>query len=326
MKRRPLIAGALAALADPGSVLAQAPAGKVWRIGVLSLSVPPEPLMRPWIAQILAPLGYVAGRNLHIDFKFAQHNVQALPKFAAELVDARPDLLIGLLIREGLALKRATTTIPIVMMYATTPVELGLVESLARPGGNITGTASVSPELYAKTFQILRELNPQTKHVALVSDGDFPGMDHYVKQGESAASLLGIRTSTLTVRSAAEIDSALLELLRDRPNAIIVGMAGMFIEHYCKVIEFAARHKLPALYGTRQPVLDGGLISYSPNFSAMSQRNAWMIDKIFKGAKPSDIPMEEPAAFRLSINMQTARAMGLAIPPIILLRADEVIE
>ncbi len=226
LHRRPLVLSSLAALATPGAVLAQPAPGKVWRIGVLSLSIPAEPVMLPWIVQMLAPLGYELGRNLRIDYKFAQGKVEALPKLAAELIDAKPDLLIGLLISDGLALKQATTTIPIVMMYATMPVELGLIKSLANPGGNVTGTASVSPDLWAKTFQIMRELIPQTTHVAYFYDPDFPGIAFYQRQVEHAGRSLGIRLSNYPVRTVADIDSALSNLLRDRPHAINVGGTG----------------------------------------------------------------------------------------------------
>ncbi len=312
-------------LGAPLLVLAQT-AGKVWRIGVLSLSVPVGPTMPPLFVDALAPLGYWVGRNLHIDYEYAQGKPELLSKLAAKLVETKPDLLIGLLISDGLALKRFTTTIPVVMMYATMPVELGLIKSLASPGGNITGTTSVSPDLWAKTFQILRELVPQTSHVAMIFDPDFPGIGNYLRQNNVVAKSLRIRLSNFPVRTVADLDSALAKLLIDRPNAVNVGMAGMLIEHVGGIIEFAARHKLPAHYSIDQPVLRGGLLSYSADFFAMAKRDAWMIDKIFKGAQPGDILMEEPARFRLVINLKTAKAMGLVIPQIVLLQATDFIE
>ena len=325
LHRRPLVLSSLAALATPGAVLAQAPPGKVWRLGVLSESVPVEPL-RGYLARFLSVVGYVEGRNLAMDIKYAQSRPELLPGLAAELLAAKPDLLIGLLNREIIALKQATTTVPIIMMFASMPVELGLIASLARPGGNITGTSSTPPEMAGKMLQVLRETVPRMSHLASLWDPDYPGMAHYERYANQAVKLLGLRNTRLPVRGVADIDAAIAHMERDRPDAISVASTGVLIDHVSKVIEFAARQKLPVMYSVRQSVLRGGLMSYTPDFPAMAQRNAWMIDKIFKGAKPSDIPVEEPARFQFIINMKTAKAMGLVIPPIVLLQATELIE
>lgn len=326
LQRRPMVLSGLAALAAPGAMLAQQPApGKVWRIGVLSESAPAEP-MRGYLARYLSEVGYVEGRNLTMDIKYAQSKPDLLAALAAELLAAKPDLLIGLLNREIIALKKATATVPIIMMFAALPVELGLIASLARPGGNITGTSSTPPEMAGKMLQVLRETVPRMSRLASLFDPDYPGMAHYGRYGNQAVSLLGLRNTDLHVRSVADIDAAIAHMERDRPDAISVGSTGVLIDHVGKVIEFAARHKVPAMYSIRDSVMKGGLMTYTPDFPAMAQRNAWMIDKIFKGAKPSDIPVEEPARFELVLNMKTAKAMGLVIPPIVMLQATQVIE
>lgn len=325
LQRRPMVLSGLATLVAPGAILAQPAPGKVWRIGVLSESTPAEP-MRAYLARFLSPVGYVEGRNLVMDIKYAQSRPELLPGLAAELLAAKPDLLIGLLNREIIALKQATTTVPIIMMFAAMPVELGLIVSLARPGANITGTTSSPAEMAGKMLQILRETAPRMSHLASLWDPDYPGMAYYERYFDRAVTAFGLRNTRLAIRGVADLDAAIAHMARDRPDAISVGSTGVLLDHVGKVIEFASRHRLPVMYGVRDSVLRGGLMTYTPDFPAMAQRNASMIDKIFKGAKPSDIPVEEPVRFRLVINMKTAKAMGLVIPPIVLLQATELIE
>lgn len=303
-------------------VLGQTPQ-RVYRIGVLSESVP---LGRLAVLRLLPELGYVEGRNLVIDYKFAEGRVDLLPSLAAELVAAKPDLILGLLNREVEALKRATSTIPIVMLFVTAPDQTGLVASLARPGGNITGTTTNAPELAGKMTQILRDTLPGMSRLTWLNDPDYPGMALYMKSTEQAARAMGLRLAFLAVRTSADLDAAFLNLERNRPDAIGIATAGALLDGLGRIVEFAARHKMPALYSIEAPVLNGGLMSYAADFGAMGQRNAAMIDKIFKGIKPSDIPVEEPAKFLLTINMKTARALGLTIPQSVLLQATKVIE
>ena len=324
LQRRPVILGGLAALATPGALLAQQSApGKVWRIGVLSLAFPKEPWPF-WSA--LAKMGYAEGHNLQIDFRFAQGKAELLPGLAAELVAAKPDLLIGPLNSETAALKRATSTIPIVMIYVSAPVESGLIGSLANPGGNLTGTTTVTFEVAGKMISLLRETVPRMSRLVGLDDPDYPGMDSYVKSAMQAATALGLRLTRLPVRSVADLDAALAIMERERPDGLSVAMTGVLAQHARRIIEFAARHKLPAHYSIAPPVYAGGLMSYGQDINAVHDRVAWMIDKIFKGAKPNDIPVEEPARFKFIINMKTAKAMGLTIPPTVLLQATELIE
>lgn len=303
-------------------VLGQTPQ-RVYRIGVLSESVPRGHL---GVLRLLPELGYVEGRNLVIDYKYAEGRVDLLPSLAVELVAAKPDLIIGLLNREVEVLKRATTTIPIVMLFVTAPDQTGLVASLARRGGNITGTTTNAPEMAGKMSQILRDTLPGMSRLTWLSDPDYPGMALYMRSTEQAARAMGLRLAFLAVRTIADLDAAFLNLERNRPDAIGIATAGAVLDGLGRIVEFAARHKMPALYSIESPVRNGGLMSYAADFGAMAQRNAAMIDKIFKGIKPSDIPVEEPAKFRLTINIKSARAMGLTIPQSMLLQATEVIE
>lgn len=282
--------------------------------------------MQQTIVRMLAPFGYEPGRNLIIDYQFAQGRADQLPALAAQLLAAKPDLLIGLLNDEIKELKQATTTIPIVMMYVAAPVETGLITSLARPGGNLTGTTTSTFEGAGKMMQVFKETVSSMSRVSWLADPDFPGMDQYGKHVEQVGDALGVRVTRIAVRTAADLDATLGAMERQRPDGIMVAMTGAAYLQVRRIIDYAARHKIPALYSIEPPVLLGGLMCYAPDFRVMAGQNGWQIDKILKGAKPSEIPVEEPAKFRLVLNMKTARAMGLVIPTSMLLRADEVIQ
>ena len=291
-------------------------------MGVLSLSIRDL----NFLFSVLARRGYKVGGNLIVDYKFAQGQVERLPALAAELVAAKPDLLLGPLNVDVEALKRATQTIPIVMMFAWGPVESGLVASLARPGGNITGTTTNSFEATGKMTQVLLEAVPGMSSLQWLSDPDYPGMSLARTYGSRAGASMRVKVIHVDVRTVADLDGALADLRRNRPDALGVATTGPLLESVKRVIEVAAQLRLPTLYSTSGPVLIGGLMSYGPDFSAVRERIAAMIDKILKGTKPSDIPVEEPAKLQLTINMKTARAMGLVIPQIVLLQATELIE
>ena len=270
--------------------------------------------------------GYVEGRDFVVDYKYAQGDRSRLPILAAELVANKPDVILGMLNPEIAALKAATSTIPIVMLYASGPVEMGFVSSLARPGGNITGTTTSVPEMAGKMVQLLRETVPAMMRLTWFNDLSYPGMEQYAKSFADAVARYGLVLQVRDVRSRAQFDVALASLEHERPDAMGVSMVGVIGERYARVVEVAARLHIPALYSIRQPVVDGGLMSYAPDFRAMAERNAWQIDRIFKGARPGDIPVEEPARFLLTINLKTAKALGIAIPQSLLLQADEVIQ
>jgi putative ABC transport system substrate-binding protein len=312
----------MALMAMPGAVFSQR-AGKVWRVGVLAHF---DEGPRFLIPRALSELGYETGRNVVFDFQSAHGNAELMPAMVAKLLAAKPDLLIGTNNREVKALKDATSTIPIVAMYVVAPVESGLVSSLARPGGNITGTTINAPESAGKRIQILHETVPRMSRVAWLNEPDFPGFNLYTESVHQAMATLRLTGVDLAVRTIADLDAALGSLERNRPHAISVAGTGVLLDQTARIIEFAARHKLPAIYSAPAAVGQGGLMNYTANVSALAGRNAWMIDKIFKGARPSEIPMEEPAKFQLRINLKTAKAMGLAIPQGVLLQATELIE
>jgi putative ABC transport system substrate-binding protein len=322
MKRRQVVVAGAATIGGSARLWAQPNSGKIWRIGILSESWPRDPLT----TYFMTSAGYVEGRDFVIDFKHAEGRRERLPTLAMELVAAKPDVIVGFLNPEIIALKRATNTIPIVMMYASAPVELGIVDSLARPGGNITGTTTNHPESAGKMMQILRDSVPGIKRLFWLTDLSYPGISVYHKIIEEAAVALGLNIQLKDARTREEMDALLVAMERDRPDGIAVAMVGVVGERYQRIIDVAARLRIPALYSIRQPVVDGGLMSYTANFATMAQRNGWMIDRIFKGTKPSDIPVEEPAKYLLSINMKTARALGLTIPQKVLLSANELIE
>lgn len=321
--RRAVVAAAVSLVALRGA-WAQQP-GRVWRIGLLLNEIPAQAVLA-LLAPPLAELGYAQGRDYTLQVRSAQGHSDRLDALARELLAAKVDLIVAPLNAEIAAARRASATVPIVMMFAVAPVETGLIASLARPGGNVTGTATNAPELAGKMIEVLRDAVPGLRRLALLAEPDFPGMNLYMQQSERAAAAIGLQARFHPVRTADELPEVLERLARDRPDAMLVSMTGPMVAGSAKVVAFAAAQRLPALYSTRGPVTQGGLMSYSADFAAMARRNAAMIDRIFKGGKPADIPVEEPARFLLIINLRAARALGLAIPRLLLQRADEVIE
>ena len=297
--------------------------GETFAIGVPGIhrAAPAEFVLR----NACASLGYEEGRNLIVDYRFAEGQQDRLPGLAADLVANKVDLIVAVTNPEILAAKRATTTIPIVMMYSSTPVETGLVASLARPGGNVTGTTIQGPETAGKILEVLHDAVPRAKRVALLFEPEFPGMQFYLRATERAAEAMGIRLTLLPGRSLAELETAFAVIARERPDALYVAMTGAIATHRARVIEFAARERVPAIYTGKLPVTEGGLMAYSQDFGPLVRRTAAIIDRILKGAKPADLPVEQPTNFELIINMKTANALGLTIPQSLLLRADEVI-
>ncbi|SDJ75039.1 putative ABC transport system substrate-binding protein [Bradyrhizobium sp. Rc2d] len=267
--------------------------------------------------------GWIEGKNLIIDYRYFEGHPERIPALAAELVALKPDLLIGSNPQAAVALKSATTTIPIVFVAVFDPVELGLVQSLSRPGGNITGLATYAPgDWVAKRI----ELVPSAAKIAILVNPGNP-MHKLVLANEvpSTASKLGVALPIVETTTAEELDSAFASATTQRADAMIVfGDTLTFVEAP-RVIALAAKHHLPAVYLFRQ-FADGGLIAYGPDVADLFRRAAGYVDKILKGVKPSDLPVEQPTKFELVINMKTAKALGLTVPPSLLIRADEVIE
>jgi putative ABC transport system substrate-binding protein len=322
IRRRPLIVAGMAAWAAPAVSTAQ-PAARVWRIGALLHGIRFERLR---VRTLLGEVGLEEGRNLQWEVRSTQGQEDRLDALAAELVAAKVDLIVAPSNPEALAAKRATQAIPIVMMYASAPVETGLVASLARPGGNVTGTTTNAPELAGKMVEVMRDLLPRMARIAFLNEPDYPGMPMYQRSADRAAEAMGIKAETLHVRSPADLDAALRNPERRRPDALLVATTGLIVAQYRRILEFTAAQKLPAIWSASFPVPDGGLVAYSPNVVALARRNAAMIDRIFKGTRPADIPVEEPAEFELVLNAKTAKVLGLTIPSSILMRASTVIE
>lgn len=312
-----------------GGALAGAPIGpwaqggaKVWRVGVLLHTLRFERLL---LRQVLGEVGLEEGRNLQYEVRSAQGKPDRLDALAAELVAARVDAIVAATNAEIEAAKRATRTIPILMLYASAPVELGLVASLARPGGNVTGTATNAPELATKMVEVLRDLLPRMRRLAYLYEPDYPGIALYERATVRAAKVYDLRLMPIAVQSAADIDAAFARLEREAPEAVLVSMTGPLIESYRRIVAFSAERRLPALYSAAFPVRDGGLIAYSPDFVALARRNAAMLMQLLKGISPAEIPVEEPSVFELVVNLKTAGALGILVPASLLLRASEVI-
>lgn len=321
--RRQFLAATGALLAAPLAAWAQAPQ-KIYRIGVLSQGIPQKSFVA--FPALLRKLGYEEGRNVVFDYRFADHQPGRLPELAAGLAAAKVDLIVAVSNPEILAAKRATSTIPIVMLAGLVPVEMGMVASLARPGGNLTGTVIINPDTAGKILQMLRDAVPRASRIfLLVDETGFPGMDLYDRVTRRAAASMGITLTQLQIGSVAELDAALDRIVRERPDAMKV-VWGTLRQHQARVIEFAARERLPVIYTNKAPVLEGGLMSYNVDYAALYPRTAAITDRILKGANPAEIPIEQPTRYELVINMKTAKALGLAIPQSLLLRADQVIE
>ncbi len=320
-RRFAIVAGAALYAASRG-LLAQ-PTTKVWRFGVLLHDFPFERLR---LRALLPEIGLEEGRNLRFEVRRSQGQADRLDALAAELAAAKVDLIVAPNNPEIRAAKRATPTIPILMLYAAAPVETGLVASLARPGGNVTGTTTNAPELTGKMVELMHDILPGMRSIAFLNEPHYPGMPLYQQSADRAAASFGIEADTLAIRSPADIDAAFRSLQRVRRDAVLVATTGVIVAEYRRIVEFMAAQRLPAMYSTSFAVREGGLVSYSPNFAAMARRNLVMVDKILKGTRPADIPVEEPAEFELLVNQRTAKTLGLAIPNTILMRANELIQ
>lgn len=323
MNRRNTLLALLALGATPLAEAQQA--GKVYRIGILSQNIPREGFAG--LSLGLRNLGYEEGRNIVFDFRYAEGREDRLPGLAADMVASKPDLIIAPLNPEIIAAKRATSTIPIVMLYAMAPVESKLVASFAHPGGNVTGTSIQAPEVAGKMLELLHDAVPRATRITILWEPEFQGMDLYRRETERAAEVLGIQLTLRPVGTLAELEAAFTVIARNRPDALYVVPTGALSTHRARVIEFAARQRLPAIYtGSKYNVVEGGLISYTADMSALLRRAVAITDRILKGAKPADLPVEQPTKFELVVNLKTAKALGLTIPQLLLMRADEVIQ
>ncbi len=303
-------------------------AAKVPRIGWLGDSPAAGPRLEAFF-QGLRDLGYVEGRNLVIEYRYAEGKPERLPALAAELVALKVDVIVAANTLVALAAKQATTTLPIVFAAAADPVTSGLVTSLARPGGNVTGMSALIPELVGKCLEHLKQAVPGVSRVAVLWQ---PGAlverteRDILKETEVAARALGVRLQFVEARGPADFDRAFSDMTRARAGALTVWSTPMFTGERRRLVDLAAKNRLPAVYAQRDFVDAGGLMSYGPNGPDLFRRAATYVDKILKGAKPADLPVEQPTKFELVINLKTAKALGLTIPPSLLQRADEVIQ
>ena len=320
------IAAALAVLLAPLAAEAQQ-AGKVYRIGFLSyLGCPIRPEIMGPFRQGLRGLGYVEGQNIVIECRGALGATDRLPDFAAELVRLKVDVLVAQGTASALASKQATKTIPIVMVYVGDPVGSGLVTSLARPGGNVTGLSVLTPDIVPKALEILKEAAPSVSRVAVWMDPTQPGQTLPDKQLDAAAKILGVRPERVDVRTAANLDAAFAAALSQREEALFVYPLPIALLDVQRIAQFAIKNRLPTISIIPQGAREGILMSYGPNQAEQYRRAGTYIDKILKGAKPADLPVEQPTKFELVINLKTAKALGLTIPQLLLQRADEIIQ
>src|SRR6266542_764121 len=323
MNRRTFLCGlTLGSLAAPLDAEAQQ-AGKVYLIGVLGGSSPPDPFVEAF-KQGLRELGYVEGRNISIEYRWAEGRAERLPGPAADLVRLKVDVIVASS-QAAVASKQATTAIPIVMPIITDPVRLGLVASLARPGGNATGFATQNDELPGKLMELVKEVLPKVSRVAFLWSPIYDG-GAQARAAAAAARPLGLRLQPLKLERPEDFGGAFSDMQKHRAEALIVSSSPFFYAHRTRLVELAAKHRLPTIYHQSEFVVgSGGLMSYGPNFHDLFRRSATYVDKILRGAKPGDLPVQQPTKFELVINRRTAKALGLTIPQLLLLRADRVI-
>jgi putative ABC transport system substrate-binding protein len=272
-------------------------------------------------------LGYVEGKNLQLELRWGEGKIERLPALATELVQLKVDVIVAATSPSVVAARQATRTIPIVMPTSSDPAGDGLVASLAHPGGNITGLSIMSPELGEKRIQMLKELFPRVSHpMAVLWNPDYVGMRARFEQARVAAPAVGLTVRSVEVRDTRELDAAFEAITREHPEALLLLVDPFTFSQRSRIVEFAAEQRIPAMYETSDFVDVGGLISYGPIVADQYRRAAAYVDKILRGAKPADLPIEQPTKFELAINMRAAKALGIKFPESILLRADKVIE
>jgi putative ABC transport system substrate-binding protein len=329
VQRRDFLIAAGALLAAPLAAEAQQPP-RIARIGYLSPNLSANPQLAEAFLQGLRDLGYVEGQNLVIEYRSAEGKPERLPALAAELVALKVDVIVsagGTL--AALAAKQATTILPIVVISVGDPVTSGLVTSLARPGGNVTGLSLLFPELVGKCLEQLKQVVPKVSRVALLTQpGAVPEHTQrdILKGAEGAARALGIRLQVVEARGPEDFDRAFSDMTSARAGALSVLSTPVFQSERRHLADMAAKNRLPTVFSFREFVDAGGLMSYGPNLADLSRRAATYVDRILKGAKPGDLPIEQPSKFELVINLKTAKALGITIPQSLLLRADEVIQ
>jgi len=329
MRRRNFLSFvAILASVWPFAVSAQQAAGKIPRIGYLASNLANQGPVEAF-RQGLRELGYVEGRNVVIEYRDGQGKLEPLPALAAELVALKVDVIVASSTAAALAAKQVTSVVPIVFGTVPDPVATGLVASLARPGGNVTGLSNLNSDLVGKCLEYLTQAIPGAKRVAVLSQPGAFGEhteEEMLKAAKAAARTLGIQLQFVEARNPADIDKAFAEIIGAHPDAAIVLVSGMLLGERKRLVDLAASNRLPVLYTFRELADAGGLMSYGTSLADLFRRAASYVDKIFKGAKPADLPVEQPVKLELVINLKTAQALGLTVPPTLVARADQVIE
>lgn len=316
-----LVSLVLGIFAAPAAYTAES---KTPRIGFLLMGSPQAGLTSAFDAfrEGLRELGWIENENIVIEYRWAGESPDRLPELAAELVGLKVDVIIGST-PGARAAQQATTSIPIILCIADDAVKQGFVTNLARPGGNITGMTAMTSELAGKRLELLREATPRVSRVALLWNP--PGSPDYLKDTQTAAHSLGVTLQSVEVRTADDFESAFAAVLKGRAQALVVGPGQFMFTHQRKVVEFATKNDLPSIYAWKGPASASGLLAYGVNIPQVYRRAAYYVDKILKGAKPGDLPIEQPTKFEFVVNLKTAKSLGITIPQSILLQADEVI-
>jgi len=302
-------------------------AGKVPRIGFLSGSS--AVAARPYVEQFLLglrELGYVEGQSIIIEYRWAEGHQERLPQLASDVARIAPDLIVAATSPSAMAARNATASIPIVMVNVGDPVALGLAASLARPGKNLTGLSSFNPELAGKRLALLKELVPEVTRIAILFNSRNPSATHWLKGMEAVAPTLAVQLQLLSITGPDDVPTAFRDAMKGRAGAIIVGSDQVVNLLTAQISALALKNRLPTMFDARVFMDAGGLMAYGVDLIAPYRRAATYVDKILKGARPGDLPIEEPTKFELVINLKTAKALGLTIPPSLLARADQVIE
>ncbi len=294
---------------------------KIPRVGLLDYM----PFWEPFL-EGLRELGYVEGQNIALEYRPTEGQADRLPDLAAELVRLNVDVIVTVSSTPAtLAAKRATTTIPIVMVGVGDPLRTGLVPSLARPTGNLTGSSQLAPQVSGKRLELLKAAVPTCSRVAFLWNPANPAQIHHFHDVQEAARILGLTLQPLEVRVSDDLDRAFAAIARERPDALLITGDPVHQLHVGRIIDFATKMRLPSMYQLQENVIAGGLMSYGASLPELLRRGAFYVDKILKGAKPGDLPIEQPMTFELIINLKTAQALGLTIPPTLLFQADEII-
>jgi putative ABC transport system substrate-binding protein len=307
--------------AHGSAAYAQQQPASVRRIGYLFTGFQPP---REFL-EAMRSLGYIDGKNIAIEYRSAEGREERLAEFAVELVKQKVEIIVAPGGASGLAAKRATRTIPVVYMGGGDPVALGLVESLARPGGNVTGFTELAPDLTAKRLEILRETAPKASTVAVLVRGGTPHLTGQLRELDAQAKPLRFRLQIVEVRGPDDFAKAFSSIAKERPGALIELPNPLFHSNSNRIVDFAVKNRLPTIFHSKDFVEAGGLMAYGADFTDLYRRAAVLVDKILKGAKPADLPVEQPTKFELVINLKTAKQIGLTIPPNVLARADRVI-